>query len=338
MPRIFTSGLESGDYTTDFTVFAGVPSTNTGTVRTGIYSLRLNTATSAVQSPIISTGTTILGGFAYNLSLWNLGGGNNNIFEIYNIGGNLGGIRRMTTSVGNVLGVNIGDVATTITGTIAIPLNSWVYIEYCIMIDNSTGTFQTKINGIPDISFFGDTQASSESIIHYFRLREPQAGVSAYFDDIVVNSPAGDKNNSWPGVIRLHPIRPNAMGDVTQLTQGGTTGSSNYGQVDDEPLNTADYIYGYTVNNYDLYNLQDPTLPANVQIKNVIVNNVAALESGSGNLAGMIKSGGAEAQGSDHSLSISYENIQDVFPVDPSITGTWSASAMTNLQIGPKIR
>lgn len=217
----------------------------------------------------------------------------------------------------------------------AMTAGVWSYIEIYFYCADSSGRFHLKIDGVTAIDYTGDTKNGTGN---FTKIHGTGGGSweEYYWDDFVLNDTSGSSNNSWPGSIKLVPVRPNAAGDNTGLTP--SSGSSNYQCVDEVPHSDTDYVYDTVVDEYDLYNCGTIALPIGAVITNVIVQAVAKMDSGTGNIALMVKSGSTTDTGSDQSLGISSTLYEETYDVNPDDSAAWEQSDIDSIQIGVKTR
>jgi hypothetical protein len=202
---------------------------------------------------------------------------------------------------------------------------------------NSGGVLQIKLDGSTVIDYTGDTTSSSEYVTKVHFRGIDAGGTETLWDDIVINDTSGSLNNSWPGQVRLQPIRPVAAGDSTQFTRAGIDLGTNHAQLRDKGAIDA-MLQSDTVDELDLYEMDVPDLPAGALIQNVIVMATARIESGSGSLALVAKNGGNTDQGSDQVLTAGWQGLVEVFPTNPTDDQAWAEADLDGLQLGIKAR
>jgi hypothetical protein len=219
---------------------------------------------------------------------------------------------------------------------------TWVYIEGHLIINDTTGTVEIRVNGVAETITFGvgvfnnqDTRADAAANGDKCDRLEIGATSGAIFDDVYMNDTTGTQNIAWAGDIRITAYIPNAAGDVTGMTP---TAGANYTNVDERPPNDATDIVAATGTTlYDLYALPDTSGIGVVQAVTLWLRAQKS-DAGTKNIAHMIKSGATENQGSDIALSTSWTYYRKNYNNDPTDSTAWSAIKVDGLQIGAKAR
>ena len=215
-----------------------------------------------------------------------------------------------------------------------ISADTWYYMEVWLKPLNSNGRFVLKVDGsIPltcDVT--GDTTNDLE-LISAYQFKGIATTTLTSFDDIVVNDASTGVNNTYPGMVRLLPIRGRSVGQYDQWVRGGVDLGSNPAQVsgggfDFSMLQTPNADYKST------FVPDIPDLPAGATIKNVALSTKARVQSGAGVLANMLRANGTDSISADHTLTSSWKYYQDVWSINPEDSGAWAEADLANLQIG----
>jgi len=243
---------------------------------------------------------------------------------------------RLQTTAGAKLSVYRGTGSLLGTGTATLSGATWVYIEGHILINDTTGTVETKVNGVQDLSLTAqdtrnDAGANGDKCDRF----EVGGTSAAIFDDIYMNDTTGAQNTAYSGDLRVSAYIPNAAGASSGMTP---TAGANYTNVDERPPNDATDIVAATGTTlYDLYALPDTSGIAAVQSVTLWLRAQKS-DAGAKNIAHMIKSGATENQGSDIALSTSWTYYRKNYNNDPTDSTAWSAIKVDGLQIGAKAR
>ncbi len=331
MARLLTRGFESGSLTTEVDIIGSTPLTNTGFPRTGLYKLYTNSTSDTAAWNFPATDNIYMG---FGFYIDDLPTNNNQDFLMLSSTDSNISLRAYTNSTISLVRAGSG-LGTS--SPITFTLDTWHYLELWVFMANASGRVVVKMDGNTIIDFTGDTLSGSDANMIKLTLKGQQS-IDIYFDDVVVNDDAGSVNNTWPGIISLEPVFPDSAGANTDLTRGGTDSGNNWNQVDEQPSSAADYVYGTVADDYDLYNLEDFTLPAGAAIANIIVQGRAQLDSGAGNIAIMLKAGTTESDGSDEVLSAAWALFDILRDVNPDDSLAWEEADVDALQIGMKVR
>lgn len=325
MTRLRTIGFESGalSHEVDDVGSGALISTNSGNPRTGTYCCAVGTGYIRIALP--SARDEVYIGFGWLFKDI----GNGAFFKIKDSDGH--DIANLYQHPGGTFSLQIAGVSVDTTVE-TYGADEWHYFEI-YYLDALNGSVTVKINGEIVLTYTGDTRGNGAWTSPLYFVIE-----SEYVDDFVVNDALGTDNNSWTGRVKLIPLRPNGVGDVTQLTRGGTDTGNNFSQVNEVPASSTQYVVSDTPDQYDLYNYGTAVLPAGYEISNVIVVNDAYLDSGEGKVTGMVKSGGVEDQGDDHVLSNSPHAYTDTFPLNPATGLAWTQDEIDAIQAGIKVR
>jgi len=142
-------------------------------------------------------------------------------------------------------------------------------IEVHVVLHDTSGEVQVRVDGIEVIDFSGNTKGASGSTIDVIRVGQSRdfASAESYtlaHDDIGINDTTGSDQASWCGAGGILFLPANGAGPVTEWTVSDG-GSNNYEMVDDVPADgTATYNYtaGTASGNKDLFAITD--LPSTV--------------------------------------------------------------------------
>ena len=341
MARVFTAGAEEGKgrgmadiFTLSGTTPAvrDLPDSTAIGPRSGDYYYAVNGG-DYFWCPIPATSTELYFGVAVYATGFSYANGNVTIYFTgidagLRIDGNSGTIwwQRGSTVVG---------VAQT------FPLNRWNYVEcYIKPVAAGTGVITIKVNGVT-VYTNAAVQTISNAFSNFGNMRFMGQSYSStlgymYFDDIVVNDVSGAANNTWPGQVRLLPMRIKGPGDHTALSRGGVDLGYNQSQVR-EIFSALAWVEGVNTDDYDLYGVDAPALPAGATISNIILELHARSQAGGKSIKPIIKSNATASDGAATVLSTAWQLVQAVWAVDPQDSAAWTAADLATLQVGVKI-
>ena len=222
MARIFTEGFEMGD-ALGFTVPTGMSAT-TSVKRSGAYSGEADMFSRNTYQAVSDLSEAFVRFGVYFAT--------NGKFEVaFNNGDTQ--LVCIERGSGSEYRVQVGGT-TVATGSLLLLAGVWNLVEMRVVINDTTGVIQTKINGIEDIDFSGDTKPDANTVFEriYFLTIYGLTASDAYYDDIAINDTTGAADNSWCGDGCVIAIKPNAAGDNTDLTNSDETQVNNYSYVD----------------------------------------------------------------------------------------------------------
>jgi len=336
MARIFTEGFEMGDLlNTDVNVNAIV---STAVKRTGNYAMRVTGGGGYMRKNItgISSGYVRTGAYRaiatvghygqIGISFWN---GGTQLIEI-----------RQTANL-DPLRIYIGGTLVASGNTVPAAYR-WYLVEVYVKIDDTEGEVTVKLNGIPEVTFNGNTKPGAETTFDNIRFGNPGIGSTTYiyYDDIAINDTTGDVDNSWCGDGRVILIRPNGDGDHIDFMNSAGSTDPNYTFVDEIPSDgNATYVYPSTepANEYDLYTLETPSLPDNAIIARVWAEARAKSPTTDHPVAILLR-GTMDTEGPATILGTSYQPVISAYHTMNDVGEQWSSIDFDNLQAGVIIK
>jgi len=144
--------------------------------------------------------------------------------------------------------------STVASGTIEVPVNDYFNVQWRAEIDSVAGYVGLKINGIPSLSYSGDTQTDSIAAVVTYLLFAQDYGLGhshvVDVDDVVWghgDDYLGDCRVDW-----LAPTADTALDDWLK-----SVGADAYALVDEIPNSDSDYIYSETDANETELELED---------------------------------------------------------------------------------
>lgn len=268
MARLWSSGFELNSTTSGVewtaAVDDGVVGTIQGTtVRSGSYAMQVTSLSSGaakgLQYTFNSGDLTAERFIRFYFRYATLPSADNAIFAVKSGGGsNIAAIKLSSTGTLKLFN------ATTQVGSASSSLSAdtWYRIEFRYDASGAAGThvLAARIDGTQ----FATTSAATLTGIANMQLGgniylEAQTTGNFYFDDVAVNDNTGSFQNSYPGAGSIIHIRPNAAGDNTNWSRGGTDSGANWSQVDENPPNdSTDRVQDTVLNEIDDYNLAAP--------------------------------------------------------------------------------
>lgn len=338
MARLFMTGFEAGhlDASYDSIPVTGMSISSTQ-ARTGTYSSLQQNSGAYGRSALAGNPSEVFGrvaiyptnqnGNGVFLTLQDSAGGNQITFGIV-----------LTT---HEIEVRCGAYNGTVIGTssAAITFNVWNCIEFRLVVDDTAGILTCKINGATEIDETDiDTQATANANVGYVCVGASPANGSyrmwGYWDDVAINDTSGTVNNSWVGRGGIYGLKPSAAGTHTDFTPDS---GDNYSRVDDVPPDDdTSYVESDQVGDIDTYALEDltPTEGAITAVKWIARAKLA--EAGTGDFQRVLRHNGADYNGSDLSVDVSYAYFTEILDQAPDST-EWSIAKVNALEAGMEL-
>jgi hypothetical protein len=246
----------------------------------------------------------------------------------------------VTMIAGNMLQVKVGTTVLA-TGTVALPINSWSYVEFKGEIDSVAGSFEVRIDGVTEPALVGtgvNTQNGGTGAWNQFALTAAVTGWAVYYDDLYVCDQSGSTLNNFLGPIRIETLmaQPGNGSNVGLTPSTGT----DHGAMVDEPTspNTTDYNSSATVGAKDTYNLPTPALVGEVL---AIQTNlyVAKTDVGARQVCTVVRTGSPaqDVDGPAKSVLTIFSYLTTPFSQNPVTLQPWTLAEMTALEVGMKV-
>ena len=209
--------------------------------------------------------------------------------------------------------------------------DTWYYIEFKATINNTTGSFEVRLNGATEISGTGldlQTSANAYATAVWF---VPSA--SSPCSTTTCTSPTTSAGRSGSS-----PLLPGGNGTYSQMVGSDGNSTDNYLLVDEVGPNTTDYVESATVGDKDSYAMGNlPTVPSSIIATRAGIY-AAASDAGARSLRILTRSGGTDYDnGVDFALTSTYRYYTDLRETDPATGVAWTESGVNAVEIGPKV-
>lgn len=210
----------------------------------------------------------------------------------------------------------------------------WHHIEVAYVAKNSGGSYQVWVDGVSAITKSGDTMELGTPTAVAFFCVLGQTSMTTYIDDVVIWDETGsDFVTAHLDEHRIETRTAEADG-TSDFTP--STGGDNYAMVDDANGSDLDstYVQSTGVGDVDLYDLV-PLGRTPVAVHGIAVKTVAKkTDTGDVTMHHRIKTGGADFEGADKALVVTYFTYVDFWGKNPDTTTSWTPSDIDNLQFG----
>lgn len=293
MARLWQTGFEWNTITAneEFTAGNDTPVLQGTTVRTGLKALQITALTSAtpryLRFQFSTTNLNVLFTRIY-FRVDTLPTAENRILVLNDSGTTATPVVYLTVDSGGLIRLydedgQIGSASS------ALSTSTWYRIE--IKLDRSAASGSHICEGkIDGITFATASNRAIGAGVQIFVIGgnlgatpETQTQANWFFDDVALNDNTGSFQTSYPGDGKVYEQRPNSPGDANQWadTANAAGTSNNYTLVDeDNPNDATDMVQSGTLNDIDMYALQDSGIGAGDTVNVVMVggkfrNNVA---------------------------------------------------------------
>lgn len=229
--------------------------------------------------------------------------------------------------------------ATTVLATSAagvVTTGTWFYLEVSAVVSDTVGAVDVRVNGVSVVSVSGvDTKnAGTSTNIDLVAFTGRNSG-NCQIDDVYVCNALGTVNNDFLGDIRVQTLKPNGAGNVTQLTPVGS--GTNWQNVDESPVSTADYNYSSTAGQQDLYALEE-VLGGTTAVLGVQVNSLARkTDTSSRSIKNLVRVGGTTTASAAIPLTSQTDTYSTVHNVNPTTSAAWAVGDITALEAGVEV-
>jgi hypothetical protein len=242
---------------------------------------------------------------------------------------------RITTTGGleayRLTAVNAGvSLGTAPAGTITV---GWHYFEIAVTISDTVGTVLVKVDGSTVMNLSGlDTNnavTNVDTVSFGFNANNP-GGLNIIVDDLYIT------DGATLGERKIETLYPSA--DTATKNWTPNSGTDNYSRVNETTVDgDTSYVQASTVGTRDLYTVgplsSTPTVIDAVQIVSFMEKTDATTRT----VYNSCQSAGTDSDGSAFALAATYGRFDRILSTDPNGGGSWTASRVNGLLIGPKI-
>jgi hypothetical protein len=223
-------------------------------------------------------------------------------------------------------------LGTATTGQLTI--NSFYYLELKAVIHPTAGSIVCRVNEITVLTLTGINTANSGTAgWDSARIGTASPSASTQYDDVYVLDGSGSApQNDFLGDCRVDARFPSGAGATTQWTPSA---GANYQCIDDPTVNDdTDYTSTDTIGNKDTVAVQDAPVPGAVFYGCQL--SVAARKSDAGTctVAPVVRSGGADYQGSDFAPNTTYLYLVAPYSLNPATGVAWLETDFNNAEFG----
>jgi hypothetical protein len=332
MARLFIDGFESGELPGAFDSYNAQEPQNVQIVtdhpKTGTYCLRLHNLGSWIQKDLDARSSLF---FKFDIyPIWD------NVYDIQFTQIRLGTNVQLTFQILKTgeIRVRRGNWAGTILATSApcIIHNTWNRLEGRIVIDNTVGVVQFKLEGGYVIDFMGDTQALASNTFDNYCLgnSDGNASYTFYADNFIL------EDSEWIGQGLIQGLAPTGAGNSTQWTPEPEE-EDNYDCVNNIPTDDEQFIHINEADKLDLYALGDLVGPlttihcVQVQAITQAVNNPTPTK-----IRFPLRINSTNYFSSQKTPGIYEVVLYEIWEINPATSQPWQESEINAMEIGVK--
>jgi hypothetical protein len=224
------------------------------------------------------------------------------------------------------------------TGTTALAINSWYYLELKTVIHDTTGTYELRIDGVPELgptTGVDTNNAGATGQWDRLCLLSYSGSGYNYYDDVYVCDTSGATQNTFLGVCKIETLLPQT-GNGTNVGLTPSTPTDHGALVDENPPNTTDYNSSATVGAKDTYHY--PSLALTGSILGIQTNlYVAKSDAAARTVCAVVRAGGTDYDGANVAPLTTFSYVTEVRALNPNTGLAWTAADITALEAGMKV-
>lgn len=243
---------------------------------------------------------------------------------------------RRTSITGTLLATSSGHTPITIN-------NLWHSFQAkAVLRSDGAGSCEVRLNGVAVINFTGQTAGTTGDVTH-IGFHGPAGGsgnlvVDDFWicDGVDATATQGAPNNNFLGDLKVTTLFPTSEGDTLQFTP--STGTAHYSLVDENPVNTTDYVSSLTVGQRDLYNVGDLVATATAPVAVRVGLYAQKSDAGTASIKTLIKENGTLTAGAVQPLLTSWSGFYgSIRTKKPSNDTPWTVADVNGLQVGVEV-
>jgi len=321
----------SGEVVGDSSVLARRIGTKFAVVHTSI-------VPSATSRNLTASGPTIIMGYAYRS---NVLGANGQLVTLYDGDGDIA--VRLNYLSGGSIRLRGGAVDETSAANV-IKANTWQHIEFKVLLHESAGTYEVRVNQVNVLSDSGvDTQSGLATI---GKLELSGALYSGYmcYDDMFILDGSGGKNDDFRRDCRVDTLLSNGAGTYTDFAPSA---GANWENVDDpdglggigggDIDSDTTHNESKTVGHKDTYNL-DNIVALGTTIYGVAANScVRKTDAGIKYFKQLTKAGATEDLSAEIAATDNFQIYQKPMDVNPDDSAAWEEADVNALESGVEL-
>lgn len=222
---------------------------------------------------------------------------------------------------------------------IAPAVERWYYLELKQVVNDTTGSWTFRVDGVTiDSQSSVDTRNSGNGIIGFLEIAGVTNNTQTKFDNIYVYHDNGGDVVDFLGIIHIGSLHPDADGDdEIWSTSSGTDSFALVNETAPHDDDT-DYIQSGTTGQRTLFTY-DNVLTGLTSFHGIHIQTVVRETDGTDfTLINTFKQGGTlYPESAEAIVGTSFENIDHVLDQDPDTAADWTESGINALQAGVEV-
>jgi hypothetical protein len=294
----------------------------------------------SIGKSVSTASSTCIIGFAWYINSFGSDSQASGVLNVVNTGSALDASVQFQIRIDALTGANLrlmrGDGAATMVGGPTLALGTWNYIEAKVVLHDTAGTAELRVNEQSYGVFTGNTRGQANNGFNGFSFGGSSSNnhsISSQYDDVYICDGTGSTNNTFLGDCRVQALFPDGNSAVANDWVGSDSNSTdNYLLVDETNPATADYTQTSTQNAKDLYTYQNSSAVGTIYAVQVLPY-AAKTDTGVRTIASIANLAGTEKVGTSNNLSTSAIYYPEVMETDPN-DAQWTISNVNNTEFG----
>jgi hypothetical protein len=249
----------------------------------------------------------------------------------------------VTVTTTRAIEVRRGGLAGTVLATSAggaISTNTWHFIEIKVVLSDSVGTYEVRVDGVNKVSGTGaDTVNGGSAVwtgIHLGSLWPGTADDYTWdFDDLYVCDGTGGVNDTFLGDHRIVCVVASS-GNGTNADWSPSTGSDHGALVDENPATDTDYNQSGTAGHRDTYNFAAVGVAGTVKAVQT-VNYIKADVAGVRYVGDVARIGGTNYDSTGTVVLSDWVFRCELHPTSPATATAWTVAEIDGAEFGVKV-
>lgn len=205
----------------------------------------------------------------------------------------------------------------------------WHLLEVKIVISDTVGVCQVKINGVLDIDLTNiDTKPGADTTIDTVEFGVGEGYDYGKIDDVVID------DSAWIGNTQIQAVVPTGVGNKTEWDPSA---GANWQCVDEKPASDVDYVSTNTNDETDTFATGNMAGSIST-VKCVQIQSRTRYEGSPTptNLKLVIRSGATDYLSGDKSVPASYKGLWNLWENNPADSLAWEEADVNAMEIGVK--